>query len=236
MRVERGQPIADDHVRPFDASTGDPQTVARAATDQDHWTLDPPADCSTVAGAGAQPAHHDHEQPPQSSDHARRHPWPAPPTWRGEVIRRRRATAHDQQSPCREVGDGRTDLGRDYRYHCLRVQQAWIADSAAIRLRRPALGGRPAQGWRRSLLVAGSAWRREVTTQVLAAPNPHASRARTWPSITRCSSATVSGSRSTRESAPCRWLKGEPLGFSCVAGLVLGANPHSGVLITGRGK
>ena len=147
------------------ASSRRPSTaqIARAATDQDHRS----GACRLLQPwlvPETQPAHHDHEQPPQSSDHARRHPWPAPPMRRPEVIRRRRATAHDQQSPCREVGDGRTDLGRDYRYHCSNPAGLRLPTVPLIRLRRPALGGRPAQGWRRSLLVAGSAWRREVTT------------------------------------------------------------------------
>ena len=38
---------------------------------------------------------------------------------------------------------------------------------------------------------------------VSAAPKPHASRARTCPSITRCSSETVSGSRSTPRLRAC---------------------------------
>ena len=48
-----------------------------------------------------------------------------------------------------------------------------------------------------------SAKRAARHSAVQAAPKPHASRARTWPSITRCSSVTVSGSRSTPRVRAC---------------------------------
>jgi hypothetical protein len=117
QRRQRGESITDDHVCLFErlqAGDGQQAEISRSTTDQDHRS-----DARGLFDCGWSRRYRRHtvitsgrrDQLVTFGHAAGRYDQPGA----GEVIRCRRAAAHDQQSPCREVRDGRPDFGRD---HC----------------------------------------------------------------------------------------------------------------------
>ena len=122
---QRRQPITNNHVRLFDGlQSGDGQQtrVSRAAADQDHRS----GTCGLLDRCWRR-GHSRHTVLTSSRGNhlitlrqAGRRYYQCRAQ---EVVRRRRAAAHDQQSARREIGDSRPDLRGNDRQHGARVQQ-----------------------------------------------------------------------------------------------------------------